>query len=248
MPVYKTGRTTLPPLTSGGPWRAAPCDDFLRIAYSHVRAHNPQLASPACSSTAPSQSPCPTAIPYDDQSLSTSTDTQRDLESRIAAAANDFINCPKCKNVSQTCQPRKTYCFLDYAAHNLTMSGYPDGNPNHSDGRLMSFEEYWCSFTSKTYSCFPSHCNGGIKCLFNLTDTAKSVCMSLEKENYTSWAVGSHTSQMSGPSIFWYQHWVSSLTQPCCNTWCSMLASEARLLYWPTPAPEPHISSYVDNG
>lgn len=74
-PIYASGSTVLPPITSGGPSRTLPCDWFLQFAYSYDRAQNSSIAALTSSknaSTGRLQSPTPTApttLKYKDPNL-----------------------------------------------------------------------------------------------------------------------------------------------------------------------------------
>ncbi len=144
------------------------------------------------------------------------------------------------------------------AVHDLTSTKDTDGNGTaFVNSTLVPFEEYWCNKIADQFSCFPNACPGGVHYLYNLNETTKNHCMSLEKknhcmslekENYTSWAASYHTPHIFDSTDTRYYEWEPTLTPPCCNAYCGLRASAAQLLYWPTPAPVPNVSSFISGG
>ena len=107
----------------------------------------------------------------------------------------------------------------------------------------MPFEEYWCSQIYQAPSdkaaiaedLFGSYTRG-LGQLYGLDPLTKSFCSSLEKENYTSFFANSR----NGKS------WVPVYTSPCCDTSsCAVQVANAQMLYWPTPAPVPGVTTIV---
>lgn len=72
--------------------------------------------------------------------------------------------------------------------------------------------------------------------LYDLDPLAKSFCLSLEKQNHTSfYATG-----------FTERQWYVVYTSPCCDiTSCAVHVANAQMLYWPTPAPIAGVSTVV---
>lgn len=71
-PIYTSGSTVLPPLTSGQPSRTIPCGWFLTSAYQHERTDNYSLTPSNKTSTGALQSPQPTnpgTLKYKDPNL-----------------------------------------------------------------------------------------------------------------------------------------------------------------------------------
>ena len=62
-----------------------------------------------------------------------------------------------------------------------------------------------------------------------------SSCLSSILENCNSY-VAAH------PVTTYYPH----IASPCCGNNCDIWAMTARVLYWPTPAVRPNVTSYVD--
>lgn len=115
---------------------------------------------------------------------------------------------------------------------------------------LTSFEEYWCANwdhqVANTPDSFPN--NGSLlPYLYGLNATAKEFCLSLEKANYSSWVTDPPPPSTFGTFVE-PAMWGPTLTQPCCDTFCNIYASAAQLLYWPTPAPVPAVTTIVEDG
>ena len=86
---------------------------------------------------------------------------------------------------------------------------------------------------------------GLIPYLYGLNESAKSYCPSLEKANYSSWAATASTFMTSYADIVTGPLWSLVVTPPCCDTFCDIGVSAAQLLYWPTPAPVPAVTTVV---
>lgn len=66
--------------------------------------------------------------------------------------------------------------------------------------------------------------------------SSKVFCLSLEKENYTSFYATGLTERQ----------WSPVYISPCCDiTSCAVPVENAQMLYWPTPAPVPGVSTIV---
>lgn len=108
------------------------------------------------------------------------------------------------------------------------------------------FEDYWCSSIASMNASqeWESYQLGDVGPeLYGLAPTAKSICRSLEAEDYSRWATNfsNHPAYTTDPNVFWNHaipvSWTPTLTPPCCNTFCNFIISSAQLHYWPTPAP-----------
>jgi len=101
----------------------------------------------------------------------------------------------------------------------------------------VPFEEYWCSsyasvVQSSAQLSFQN--NGTNKPQFHgLNPSAKTVCMSVEAENYSQWATTHAPSTSVGG--FWSAIrpvvWTPTLTPPCCNTFCNLVVPSAQMQY-----------------
>ncbi|KAL2049184.1 hypothetical protein ABVK25_010534 [Lepraria finkii] len=95
----------------------------------------------------------------------------------------------------------------------------------------VTVEENWCENEDPK--------EDGIKDLFKgLNASSKNSCLSLEKENYTTWATARrHQSTRN-----------SVISPPSCDTYCNIQASAAQLHYWPTISPAPNVTTSVGQG
>lgn len=112
----------------------------------------------------------------------------------------------------------------------------------------VPFEQYWCENLDETTKVGESIGPW----LYGINASEKEYCLSLEKSNYSSWAVAdptptthdgyfsTYTTLVRSPST-----WAPTLTQPCCGTLCQIVASGVQLYFWPTPAPYPNITTVV---
>ena len=114
--------------------------------------------------------------------------------------------------------------------------------PSPTTTRQQSFEEYWCENDAGDFEFGPglgqdSDSFDPVPIFFGLNDTEKSVCMSLQKANYSSWLQETQTTSS----------WRPAMTTPCCNKPCHVGVEEAQLLLWPTPAPVPNATTLVND-
>ena len=101
----------------------------------------------------------------------------------------------------------------------------------------------------------------------NQNSSLSRSCLSVEIESYsqfkatkpTTEAVGTDTTKIeighpgiSGYSVFsenttftYFTPYKSTFSPPCCGV-CMMDADDAHVMYWLTPAPQPHVSTIVD--
>ena len=112
----------------------------------------------------------------------------------------------------------------------------------------VPFEQYWCENFDETTLVGESIGPW----LYGINASEKDYCLSLEKSNYSSWAVvnptlttivgysSTFTTFVRSPS-----QWSPTLTQPCCGTLCQIFASGVQLYFWPTPAPYPSVTTVV---
>ena len=63
----------------------------------------------------------------------------------------------------------------------------------------------------------------------------KSFCLSIENADFSSF----FATQSSTAS------WSPTITSPCCNTDCTIQPANAQILFWPTPAPLPNVTTLV---
>lgn len=64
--------------------------------------------------------------------------------------------------------------------------------------------------------------------------SVKDFCLSLEEADYSSY----YATHSTG--------WWSAITSaPCCDEICSLKVARAQVLYWPTPAPVPNVTSVI---
>ena len=167
------------------------------------------------------------------------------------AADLQFIDCTSCKSRLARLSISPPDLFgPDSSAHNISRTrAVFTSTALVEDFGPVPFEEYWCNYwagqNANTPDSFPG--SQGSPYFWNLSDTVKSHCLSLEAENYTSWAAHPQTNSVVDGNFTESVFWQPVLTQPCCNTYCNLEAASAQLLYWPTPAPNPNISTIVSN-
>ena len=175
--------------------------------------------------------------PYVNQSSLTSNS----LNSTRSVDPSDFINC-----------------------------SYWDGNsppvPAASASLFMSFEEYWCSrdydetdINNEDYFDNNQHY---VPAFYGLEASVKSYCLSFEAADYSNYMRSYIATQYSHSiftvpydttatypasvgSLFYTPSWTPKITPPCCDTFCNIGAASAQMLYWPTPAPVPGITTVV---
>ncbi len=105
----------------------------------------------------------------------------------------------------------------------------------------LPFEDYWCSsiatVTARDAVWYLYGASNKPE-LYGLASSAKSSCMSLEREDYSKWAT-KHPISTTLPthSLVTLDMWTPTHIPPCCNTFCNFLIPSAELYYWPTPAP-----------
>ena len=100
---------------------------------------------------------------------------------------------------------------------------------------------------ANTPDSFPN--NGSLVHDFDgLTGSDKEQCLSLQKANYSSWVA----TATYPPYVDIYNRasdaWHPFKTPPCCNTFCDLEVSRIQMLFWPTPAPTPGITTVVSDG
>ena len=72
--------------------------------------------------------------------------------------------------------------------------------------------------------------------------------MILQKANYSSWVATTFYPQLTAIQSHESNMWTPFISPPCCNTFCNIAASAVQLVYWPTPAPQPYITTVVSGG
>ena len=113
--------------------------------------------------------------------------------------------------------------FVNCAATNGSSPATSNLNP-------PTFEDYWCRNLMQPYVY------GDPRPLFyGFNDSIKRTCLSINKASFSSWVNEfDHT-----------QDWWPTQQPPCCDLHCYLSLGSAQVLYWPTPAPTPGITTMV---
>lgn len=99
------------------------------------------------------------------------------------------------------------------------------------------FDEYWCENLAGDNDYIMKGPHGPLFSGFE--PSIRSHCYSLEAADFSSWYAKGDTLGGWGPTY----------TSPCCDLFsCDLTVATANLIYWPTPAPVPNVTSIISNG
>ena len=116
-----------------------------------------------------------------------------------------------------------------------------------SSAGIPSFEEFWCQNYADLLDVTPDSGFGQVLPYFwDLNETTKNYCLSLQKAQYTSFINQLPTALPYASELL--TDWGPVVTPPCCDDVCQMRVSGAQLLYWPTPATFPNVTTIIENG
>ena len=90
-----------------------------------------------------------------------------------------------------------------------------------------TFSQFWCEAYGEP------KINKVDPLFYGMNASVKSYCLSIEEANYSSY----QASQCG--------FWTTITSAPCCDQICSLKVASAQVLYWPTPAPMPNVTSVI---
>ena len=139
-----------------------------------------------------------------------------------------FINCQSCTIPIPGTLLNILIRMADFNAASATT------HTAKADKTLEPFDAWWC----KKYGGF---LGDSPPVFYGFNSSVRSLCYSIEKSAYNShYAHATPTSE-----------WSATITPPCCDPstkTCAIIHGDAQVLYWPTPAPTPAITTLVSNG